>query len=150
MVANPAELIELIKALIADTEPDGRYAVDKAGFESSWTVSPDNDERFAPRDLLARVQLGGPRVVGDQLVYPIGILVLTAAYHGTRTALGSGLELTSEARIHGAALHLLERLERLAVPGGRVSPNDFDTPSTDAGNEWHATVVTATMAIARR
>jgi hypothetical protein len=146
---------ETIATTIEATEPDGRYALEDAKadgstFASAWHVSPDSDRELSPRDLYAAIHIGAARVAGDQLEYQVLLLVMTADYPTTRTSYGSSVELAALTRAHGAALHLMDRLERAPIPEGRLTPTDYDRPRPTPDGLWLSTVIGFTLTIARR
>jgi hypothetical protein len=146
---------EIIASTITETVPDGRYALEDAKadgstFASAWQVSPDSDRELSPRDLYTAIHIGAARVTGDQLEYQVLILLMVADYPATRTSYGSGVELAALTRAHGAALHIMERLERAPIPGGRLTPTDYDRPRPTPDGLWLSAVIGFTLTIGRR
>lgn len=127
-MVEPRRVLEVVRATLEGMVPDGRYALDGVGFAPSWVLSPDYEQEFTPRDLLAQVLLGGPAVQGQALVYPLSIQIVLAHYSGERTSLSSGVPVTSYERVHGAALHLMEALPRAPIPGCTVAPLGYSQP----------------------
>lgn len=127
-MVEPRRILDAIRAAITAAEPDGRYALEGATFEPRWLVSPDDLDQLSARDLLAIVSLGGPVVQGEALIYPVQVAILTATYRGERTSYLSSLPLTAQERYHGAALHMLEVLSNVSIPGCAPAPIGYEPP----------------------
>jgi len=145
----------IIEEVITSTEPDGRYALEAAytdgsTFASAWSVSPDSERELSPRDLYASIHIGSARVRGDALDFDILVLLMVADYADTRTSRGSAVEIAALTRCHGAALHLMARLERVPIPEGRLTPTDYDRPRPTQDGLWLSSVIGLTLTISRR
>jgi len=150
-VVEPREITDSIRAAILAARPDGRYALEGAGFAPTWIVSPDyGEEQLSLRDLLTQVYLGGPVIAPGSIVYPVSILVVLAAYHGDRTSSLSGRALSCFERLHGAALHLGEVLASTSLDcGGMLAFLGYETPSISEPPDFVTTSIILTLIIPR-
>lgn len=139
-----------IEAAIAALVPQATYALPEPGLAEAWTVSPDvSEESLSPRDLLAHVQIGGPRCEPGSLSMPIDVAVVVAAYTGTRQQTGSLLAMRAADRAINAALHLGEALAALGIGDGLLSFDEVSEPMRSEPPDWLVCIVHLTL-ITRR
>jgi hypothetical protein len=148
-VVDVAAIYSAIEAALTAARPDGRYALEGTGFQPTILVSPDKGQQFAPRDLLVLPKLRGPAIDGQKVTFPLSVLLITANYSGDRTSLSSGVPISAEERAHGFALHVLDVLEELPLPGGAIAAIGYDDPRVSAPPDWMETLCTLTVIVAR-